>query len=112
MCQFMSPATAHAGAHGAGFTPPEEQFYRHLFMSLRCGSITIDREGRITSINDLARKILELPASDLVGHPCSEVLRDHPKLAGIFIESFRMKHQPNRAEMEIRLKDERKRTIG
>src|SRR5580765_7360783 len=94
------------------FSPPGDRFYRHLFASLRCGSITIDREGRITSINDLARRILELRRPDLVGVPCSEALKDHPKLAGVFMESFRMKHQPNRAEMEIRLQDERKRTIG
>ena len=74
--------------------------------------MTIDREGRITSINDLARKILEIRDLEPVGLPCSEALKDHPKLAGIFIESFRMKNQPSRAEMEIRLKDERKRTIG
>ncbi len=94
------------------FSPPGDRFYRHLFASLRCGSITIDREGRLTSINDLARKILELKESDLLGQPCSEVLRDHPKLTSVFVESFRMKNQPNRAEMEILLKDERKRTIG
>jgi PAS domain S-box-containing protein len=94
------------------FSPPGDRFYRHLFASLRCGSITIDREGRITSINDLARKILELDESNLLGQPCSEVLQDHPKLTSVFVESFRMKNQPNRAEMEIRLKDERKRTIG
>jgi len=79
---------------------------------LRCGSITIDKEGRVTSINNLARKILELKESQVLGLPCSEVLRDHPQLASIFVESFRMKNQPNRAEMELRLKDERKRTIG
>jgi PAS domain S-box-containing protein len=87
-------------------------FYRHLFSSLRCGSITIDREGRITSINDLARRILEISEPDLLGLPCAEALGSHAKLASIFLESFRMKNQPNRAEMEIRLKDERKRTIG
>jgi len=108
----MSPAAAPQEAPAAGFMAPGDQFYRHLFLSLRCGTITIDREGRITSINDLARKILEVRDPDLVGLPCPEALKDHPKLAGIFIESFRMKNQPNRAEMEIRLKDERKRTIG
>ena len=108
----MSPAAAPNEAPADGFTPPGDQFYRHLFLSLRCGTITIDREGRITSINDLARKILEVRELDLVGLPCAEALKDHPKLAGIFIESFRMKNQPNRAEMEIRLRDERKRTIG
>jgi PAS domain S-box-containing protein len=108
----MSPAAVPQGPRAAGFTPPGDEFYRHLFMSLRCGSITIDREGRITSINDLARKILEVRDPNLLGLPCSEALKDHPKLAGTFIESFRMKNQPNRAEMEIRLRDERKRTIG
>jgi signal transduction histidine kinase len=79
---------------------------------MRCGIITIDTRGRVTSINDLARKILEVSHPDPVGLPCTEVLQDHPKLAGILVESFRLKNQPNRAEMEIRLRDERKRTIG
>ncbi len=108
----MSHAAASHKAIPSGFTPPGDHFYRHLFLSLRCGTITIDREGRITSLNDLARKILELGEPDLVGLPCAEALKDHPKLAGIFVESFRMKNQPSRAEMEIRLRDERKRTIG
>lgn len=108
----MSPDAALQESPETGFTPPGDSFYRHLFLSLRCGSITIDREGRITSINDLARKILEVREPDPVGLPCSVSLKEHPKLAAIFIESFRLKNQPNRAEMEIRLKDERKRTIG
>ncbi len=112
MCQIMSPAAAPQESPAPGFAPPGDSFYRHLFLSLRCGSITIDREGRITSINDLARKILEIRDPSAVGLPCTDALRDHPKLAATFIESFRMKNQPNRAEMEIRLKEERKRTIG
>src|SRR5262245_20336330 len=109
----MSPALNAAQARNSSrFSRPGDRFYRHLFASLRCGSITIDQEGRITSINDLARKILELDTEQVLGLPCSDVLRDHPTLASVFVESFRMKNQPNRAEMEIRLKDERKRIIG
>lgn len=108
----MSPGSSASRARTPRFSPPGDPFYRHLFSSLRCGSITIDREGRITSINDLARRILEIGEPDLLGAPCSTALKNHPKLASIFLESFRMKSQPNRAEMEIRLRDERKRTIG
>ena len=108
----MSPASPASRARSSRFSPPGDLFYRHLFTSLRCGSITIDREGRITSINDLARRILEIAEPDLLGVPCAQALKNHPKLASIFLESFRMKNQPNRAEMELRLKDERKRTIG
>jgi PAS domain S-box-containing protein len=108
----MSPGSPTSRPRATRFSPPGDPFYRHLFSSLRCGSITIDREGRITSINDLARRILEIVEPDLLGAPCSTALKNHPKLVSIFLESFRMKNQPNRAEMEIRLKDERKRTIG
>ena len=108
----MSPASPASRARLPRFSPPGDLFYRHLFTSLRCGSITIDREGRITSINDLARRILEISEPDLLGVPCTQALKSHPNLASVFLESFRMKNQPNRAEMEIRLKDERKRTIG
>ncbi|HEU5180783.1 MAG TPA: ATP-binding protein [Candidatus Polarisedimenticolia bacterium] len=108
----MSPGSPASRARATRFSPPGDPFYRHLFSSLRCGSITIDREGRITSINDLARRILEIVEPDLLGAPCTTALKNHPKLASIFLEAFRMKNQPNRAEMEIRLKDERKQTIG
>src|SRR5881628_3164168 len=108
----MSQRPTSSRLQSPPFSPPGDRFYRHLVTSMRCGSITIDREGRITSINDLARRILELTESNLLGVPCSEALKDHPKLASVFVESFRMNNQPNRAEMEIRLKDERKRTIG
>jgi PAS domain S-box-containing protein len=109
----MSPSAAASPAPAPDrFSPPGDPFYRHLFTSLRCGCITIDRQGRITSLNDLARKILDLPESQPTGLPCSDVLKDHPKLASVFVEAFRMKNQPNRAEMEIRLREERKRTIG
>src|SRR5258705_8944933 len=107
----MSHRSSPARSSSSRFSPPGDLFYRQLFASLRCGCISIDREGRITSINALARKILELKDPDL-GMSCSEALKDHPKLASIFMESFRMKNQPNRAEMDLRLRDGRKRTIG
>ncbi|HEV8375975.1 MAG TPA: ATP-binding protein [Candidatus Polarisedimenticolia bacterium] len=107
----MSHRSSPARSSSPRFSPPGDPFYRQLFASLRCGCISIDREGRITSINALARKILELKDPDL-GMSCSEALKDHPKLASIFMESFRMKNQPNRAEMDLRLRDGRKRTIG
>src|SRR5512147_851085 len=102
------PLSTAPARNSSRFEPPGDPFYRHLFASLRCGSITIDREGRITSINPLARRILEIPDPDPVGVPCQEALRSHPKLAAAFVEAFRMRHQPNRAEMELRLSDQRK----
>jgi PAS domain S-box-containing protein len=108
----MSLATKPSGEPFSRFEPPGDQFYRHLFHSLRCGSVTIDLEGRITSINELAGKILEMGDRRAIGLPCSEALREHPILARILLESFGMKNQPSRAEMEIRLREERKRTIG
>jgi len=108
----MSPVLSSEKHRGRRRAPTAERFFHHLFTSMRCGIITIDRTGRITHLNGLARKILELPEGDAIGRACSETLADHPLLVNLFVESFRMKNQPNRAEMEIRLQDHKKRTIG
>jgi len=108
----MSPVLSSEKRRGRRRAPTAERFFHHLFASMRCGIITIDRTGRITHLNGLARKILEIPEADPIGRLCSEALADHPLLVNLFVESFRMKNQPNRAEMEIRLQDRKKRTIG
>jgi signal transduction histidine kinase len=79
---------------------------------MTCGVLTVDREGSITTLNDHARAILDLPEEGTLGRPCQEVLEHCPRLAQVLIESFSMSAPPSRAEMEIRTRDQRGRSIG
>jgi len=79
---------------------------------MTCGVMTVDREGRITTLNDHALAILDLSGEGAVGRTCEDVLAHCPRLAQVLIESFEMSAPPSRAEMEIRTRDQRGRIIG
>jgi signal transduction histidine kinase len=79
---------------------------------MTCGVLTIDRQGRITTLNDHARAILELEGKDVVGLPCREALAHCPRVADVLLESFRMSSPPSRAELELRSADHHRRSLG
>jgi PAS domain S-box-containing protein len=90
----------------------ENAFYRRLIEGMRCGILIIDRQGRVIKVNDLGRQILEIGPEDRSTAPIEEVLREHPQLAQVLHESFSMSSLPNRAEMDLRLRSQRGKTIG
>jgi nitrogen-specific signal transduction histidine kinase len=79
---------------------------------MRCGIITIDERGVVSTFNQQAREILELDGAPLEGHPVETVLEQHPRLARVLLDSLDMDSPPNRAEIDIRSRDARGRTIG
>jgi nitrogen-specific signal transduction histidine kinase len=79
---------------------------------MRCGIITIDERGTVTTFNQQAREILELDGAPLEGHPVEAVLQEHPRLARVLLDSLDMDSPPNRAEIDIRSRDAQGRTIG
>jgi signal transduction histidine kinase len=79
---------------------------------MRCGILTVDRSGRLLLLNDLARQILEIGSHPGSGQDVREVLADHPQLAQILLESFSMTTLPNRAEIDLRCRSEKGKTIG
>lgn len=89
-----------------------DAFFRRVVMGMRCGIITVDQEGRVITANDLAREILEIHDEDTSQRPVKQVLAHHPRLAEVLMDSLTMSHLPNRAEMEIRSREEDGRTIG
>ncbi|MBZ5640488.1 MAG: PAS domain-containing protein [Acidobacteriia bacterium] len=93
-------------------TVHEDQFYRGLVNGMRCGILTIDREGRLVLMNEPARLILELPDLPVCGTPVEAALGEHPQLAQILRESFSMSSLPNRAEIDLRSRSESGKTIG
>jgi len=89
-----------------------DAFFRRVVQGMRCGIVTVDRAGRVTTLNQLAREILEVTASAVADRPVQEVLAHHPRLAKVLVDSLSMSHLPNRAEMEIRSREDDGRTIG
>jgi PAS domain S-box-containing protein len=89
-----------------------DSFFRKVVEGMRCAIITVDRAGRVLTVNQLAREILELPADAPSGRPVEEVFAAHPRLAAVLRDSLEMTFLPNRAEMEIRSREDDGRTIG
>jgi signal transduction histidine kinase len=108
------PGGADAGATGPadGLLEVGDAFYRSLIDGMRCGVLIIARDGRLVKVNDLGRQILDLPDVAGPGTPVEEVLSDHPQLAQVLRESFNMSNLPNRAEMDLRSRSEKGKTIG
>jgi len=92
--------------------PNSASFHRGLIDGMRCGILTIDRAGKLVMVNDHARQILELDEHPRPGQPVESALRDYPELAQILRESFTMSSLPNRAEIDLRCRSEKGKTIG
>lgn len=90
----------------------EAEFFRGLIEGMRCGILTIDRTGGVLMLNEHARNILEVGDAAPLGASVDEVLADHPQLAQILRESFTMSRLPNRAEIDLRSRSEKGKTIG
>ena len=100
------------GLGGPAWDAPPDGFLRGLIQGMRCGILTVDRSGRLLLLNDLARQILEIGSDPGSGQDVREVLADHPQLAQILLESFSMTTLPNRAEIDLRCRSEKGKTIG
>ena len=106
------PAAGVAEASRSTGRAPSPSFFREIVQGMTCGVLTVDLEGRITTLNDHARAILDLPGEGAIGRLCQDVLAHCPRLAQVMIESFAMSAPPSRAEMEIPTRDQRGRSIG
>jgi len=87
-------------------------FHRGLIDGMRCGILTIDRGGNLLMVNEHARQILEMAELPPAGLPVEAALADYPQLAQILRESFSMSSLPNRAEIELRCRSDKGKTIG
>ena len=90
----------------------QANFYREIFESLRCGILTIDEEGRVTTVNQVARQILDLPEQDTEKTHCRQVLADYPEISRTLLESLRMENPPIRFELDLKVPGRPKRVIG
>lgn len=94
------------------YTVPEKDFGLKILNSLRCGILSIDRENRITAVNEIAIRILELENRDYVGEDVREVLKNQQFFLQLLSGAYQMKNLPSRAEMDIRLREGASRTVG
>jgi len=81
-----------------GIEPP---FLRGLFDGMRCGILSIDRQGRVVVLNELARKVLDLEQAPEAGTPAEEALAAHPRLVQVLKDCFNMTRLPNREELVL-----------
>lgn len=81
----------------------DDRFFRHLVFNLRTGVLAITRGGRIAAMNDLAQRMLGLPARPGdIGRPFVEVLHEVPEVVRVLQQAFESDDLPNRAEMRLR----------
>ncbi len=92
--------------------PLDGDFHRYVVESMRSGVITIDKEGRITTINVVACRILGLERDRAIGRHCAEILEDYIDIAQLLLDAFHKEYLPCRAEMEVKKKDSRGKTLG
>ncbi len=111
LAELLKFCNAASGGDAAA-TSPEGEFYRRLIKGMRCGILTVDAEARLVMVNEPARQILELDELPEIGVPVEQALTGHPQLAQILRESFHMSSLPNRAEIDLRCRSHKGKTIG
>ncbi len=110
--QDRLPCRATGSPAAVAHCPDEGAFFGALVRGMRCGVLTVDREGRVVMLNEPARQILELPELPRAGVRIEEALACHPQLAQVLRESFTMSSLPNRAEIDLETPSGKLKTIG
>jgi PAS domain S-box-containing protein len=93
-------------------TVAEQGFNLKLLSSLRCGILSVDLQRRITAINEIAVRIFELKTQNYVGRSVEEVLSEQRQLLQTINDAYQMKNLPSRAELDLKIRDGKNRTVG
>jgi len=83
----------------------EDVFFRHMVGNMRNGVLAIDRDGGIVLLNDEARRLFHLPASDVIGLAYADVLHEHSDIVRVLGGAFELQALPNRAELRLKSTD-------
>lgn len=89
-----------------------QDFGIKILNSLRCGILSVDLHRRITAINEIAIRIFELDLQDYVGLDVEAVLGEQQQLLQTLNDAYQMKNLPSRAELDLRFRDGKSRTVG
>jgi signal transduction histidine kinase len=85
------------------FAAVSDRFYRQLVRGMRNGVLAVTRDGRVAVMNEVARRILELPLEGGgLGDDLSAVLASQPDMVRILSAAFDLPHLPNRAELRLK----------
>ena len=93
-------------------TVSDQDFGLKILNSLRCGILSVDLQRRITAINEIAIRIFELEAQDFVGIDVETILGEQQQLLQTLNDAYQMKNLPSRAELDLRLRGGKTRTVG
>ena len=93
-------------------TVADQDFGLKILNSLRCGILSVDLQRRITAINEIAIRIFELETQNFVGMDVEAVLGEQQQLLQTLNDAYQMKNLPSRAELDLRLRDGKIRTVG
>jgi signal transduction histidine kinase len=93
-------------------TVTDQDFGLKILNSLRCGILSVDLQRRITAINEIAIRIFELETQNFVGRDVEGVLGEQQQLLQTLNDAYQMKNLPSRAELDLRLRDGKTRTVG
>src|SRR5262245_7251303 len=93
-------------------TVTDQDFGLKILNSLRCGILSVDLQRRITAINEIAIRIFELETQNFVGRNVEGVLGEQQQLLQTLNDAYQMKNLPSRAELDLRLRDGKTRTVG
>jgi PAS domain S-box-containing protein len=93
-------------------TVAEADFGLKILNSLRCGILSVDLQRRITAINEIAIRILELEYQNYVGMSVEQVLGNQHQLLQTLNDAYQMKNLPSRAELDLKIRDGTDRTVG
>ncbi|HVN82661.1 MAG TPA: ATP-binding protein [Terriglobia bacterium] len=94
------------------FTTPKENVELKILNSFRCGILSVSLDKRITAINEIAMRILELEDKDYIGSNMEVVFHNQEQLLQILRDACQMRNLPSRAEMELKVKEGSERTVG
>jgi signal transduction histidine kinase len=85
---------------------------RHILTSMRCGVVTVDRSGAVTSLNDQAAVWLDVDPSGAIGRECQGVFAHCPAVARLLLDALQRSTLPDRAELDLEVGGKRRTLIG
>jgi signal transduction histidine kinase len=94
------------------FTSEEKDYGLKILNSLRAGILSLDMNRRVTAVNEIALRILDLEIKDYVGLHIDEIFRDRQELLNTLEDAYHVKNPPSRAELVIKVSEGKYRTLG
>lgn len=85
---------------------------RHVLDSMRCGVVTVDRSGRVTTLNLPAAACLAVDPETALGQDCRKVFERCPAMAHLLLDAMERGTLPDRAELELDVDGSRRILIG